>query len=152
MSWPEERGDWIPYLDEAPPLPPPPRKKVWAIISGFISWVVILLVVAFLVYRISSPTDTVAADQDDSDAKELVVIQIQGRLLVGAYNLGGRKDKQYADQAASLNVGPPMQRMAAVVLIGELANAAKAREKLKVLIDEWLQGKMLLTNKQVRAA
>jgi membrane protease YdiL (CAAX protease family) len=148
MSWPEERGDWIPYLDEAPPPPPPPQKKVWAIISGIISWIVILLVVAFLVYRISSQTDTLAADQDDSDAKELLVIQIQGRLLVGAYNLEGRKDKQYADQAASLNVGPPAQRLAAVVLIGELANAAKAREKLSDLIDEWDKDRTHLTEKQ----
>src|ERR1700687_632497 len=150
MSWPEERGDWIPYLDEAPP-PPPPREKVRAIISGIISWIVILLVVAFLVYRISSPADTLAADQDDSPAKELVVIQIQGRLLVGAYNLGGRKDKQYADQAASLNVGSPTQRLAAVVLIGELANAAKAREKLSDLLDEWDKDRTQLTDKQHRA-
>jgi membrane protease YdiL (CAAX protease family) len=148
MSWPEERGDWIPFVDEAPP--PPPRKRLWPIISGMISWIIILSVVTLIVYRVSTQTQAPAADED-SNTNELLVIQIQGKLLVGAYNLGGRKDKQYADQAASLNVGPPAQRLAAVVLIGELASAGKARNELMDLIAQWNKDGTDLTDKQRRA-
>jgi membrane protease YdiL (CAAX protease family) len=147
MTWPEEHGDWVPYPDEGVVE----RSSPLGFIRVLLSWMVIVGAVAFIVYRVNFTDSTPPADMDAADAKKLVLVRIQGMYLVGAHNLTGRKDKQYSEIAASLDVGPPPQRLCSVILTGELANAGKAREALKELETQWQDDKTLLTDKQLRA-
>jgi len=150
MSWPEERGDWMPYLEEAA-LDAPPARKAGAIFGVILAWLVIVCAVAFIVYRVNVQAPAPEAGTDHSDAKNLVVIRMQGMYLVGAYNWAGRKDKQYSEIAATLNVGPPAQRLCAIVLLGEIGDAAEARMELSELADQWQKEKTPLTEQQLRA-
>jgi membrane protease YdiL (CAAX protease family) len=150
MSWPEERGDWTPYREETALEARPPR-KISAIVGVILAWAIIIPIVAFLVYRVNFQPQEQEADTEHSDAKSLIVLRMQGMYLVGAYNWTGRKDAQYLKIAMSLNVGPPAQRLCAVVLLGELGDAAEAQMELRDLTEQWRLEKTVLKDQQLRA-
>jgi membrane protease YdiL (CAAX protease family) len=100
------------------PVPPWPSRRL----GTWIAWSVILLGVAFIVYRTVIPHEEETAQEEKL---ENVVWRMQARYLIGWKNTFGSQMDVY-EQAKTFNRGGPRQRLQFVVLAGELAGPGEA--------------------------
>jgi membrane protease YdiL (CAAX protease family) len=123
------------------PRPGPPRghpRLAWLVIAGM---------VAFLVYR------TELSDPARRERLELVVMELQARLLIGAANLVPDNAKSLYRQAEqALDRGTYGQRLRFAIVAGELSGPAEASRQLQALRQFQVQGKLSPSDKQLRDA
>jgi membrane protease YdiL (CAAX protease family) len=74
------------------------------------------------------PVQKIAAGKDQAN---LLVLEVQGRYLVGLTSFMGQKNPQIVEQIRMLNSGSIAQRLHYVVLAGELAGPPEALEGLQ---------------------
>src|SRR5205085_12437553 len=120
----------VPLFLEAE-VPPPPRKRGWALLS----WLVILLAVAGIVLVRWLPLQETGGPAED-DAVGLVVMHMQARTWVGFAAVTGQRAEVY-EQARVLNTGSVAQRLRFIPVAGELAGPREALDRLADL-DERL--------------
>jgi membrane protease YdiL (CAAX protease family) len=122
-----------------PDLPPEPllALPVEPVRRGrpVLAWIAIVLLVVLMVGMQMAPAPSAAPETGDQAA--LVLVQLQGRLLVGAAALEGKEQsKELFAQAESLNHGPLDQRLRFLVLAGELAGPQEAQKQLRELNEK----------------
>jgi len=97
-----------------------------------LAWLVIVACVVTATWmQMRRPARTAAIEAADDDG--LVVMQVQGRYLVGVAEILKQSGHDPAAQAVPLNTGGPGQRLRYAILIGELSGPAQARELLQKL-------------------
>jgi membrane protease YdiL (CAAX protease family) len=96
-----------------------------------IAWLAIVLLVGIAVVL----TDARPASKDPQGKNHvaLLLMQMQGRYIVGAASLLGHSDPSFYRQVQALNVGPVPERLRFVVLAGELAGPKEALRHLDEL-------------------
>ena len=123
------------------PPPPSPGRAGW---TGWLAWVVILGVALLSILANRSPSDP---GNGDEDVVGLILVQLQGKYLIGAGRmLPGNAALLYTQAEGMLNIGSLGQRQRFVVMAAELAGPAEARRKLDELdrlIDDPPLGKPL---------
>jgi membrane protease YdiL (CAAX protease family) len=127
--------------------PRDPSAWVWT----FLAWLVIAGVVGLVIVRNALHKSSPAAAMVEG----LVTIQMQGRYLVGAANLGlpGANPRSLYEQARdSLDHGSYSQRLRFVVLAGELAGPDEALESLDRLEADRESGDVEARDVSIEAA
>ncbi len=117
---------------EPDPFAPPrfdtraPRQAWWG--AAWLAWIVILGVAVFTIMQHrSAPADQETAQ----DTVGLVLVQLQGKYLVGAAHLlAGQGPVLYGQAQGLLNAGTVGQRQRFVILASELAGPVEARQQL----------------------
>jgi membrane protease YdiL (CAAX protease family) len=108
--------------------PEQPRRKGWTEVS----WAVILVAVAAVIVQRSWPVSDAAVERAETQDLRLrmVVLELQGRYIVGAHALLGRLGGDLPGEGRKLNQGSVDQRLHAVPLLGELAGPVDALKEL----------------------
>src|SRR5262249_12977548 len=118
----------------------PPRKG-----HPLLAWLVILLLTALIVWQQGRRPAAEAAG--GANRLDLSAFRMQGRYLVGAHQVFGKQvlgDKQM-NLLAPLNSGPPEQRLAYAILVGELAGPAEGRAAWERLRKDFADNGVELT-------
>src|SRR5262245_13820052 len=102
----------------------PRRGKAW------LAWTVILALVALIIGLSSLRPSAKHAEGEDNVG--LVILEVQGRQMVGTTEFTGR-DARLAEQARTLDTGPVSHRLRYIVLVGELAGPDEALKRLEDL-------------------
>lgn len=120
--------------------PPVERNDVARVAwQGPVAWVVILAVAMYVIAGGQQPPDESSEDDDLQGAVGLILMELQGKYLIGAARMTPiNAPAMYVQSQQMLNVGTLGQRQRFIVLAAELAGPAAARswlEQLDRLID-----------------
>ena len=131
-------------LDDAEPCEPivrPVRRG-----QPLIAWLVVIGVTGFSV----AATQMQHADPDanESEQIQLAILEMQARYFVGAADLSGPSKIQLADQAKLFYRGSLKERLAASILLGELAGPTAALDQLESLDTALLESEISLTEEE----
>ncbi len=98
-----------------------------------IAWLVIIAVVVFLITRPRG--EDVEGGRAARNSSALIVMELQGKYIVGVtqMQLPGLDGEKLYEEAKQLNTGPLENRLAFVVLAGELVGPDEAMKKLAEL-------------------
>ena len=129
-------------------LPASPRRKAWVVLS----WFVILLTVALIVGLRFLPLGGQAAERMDAQGSRirLVLLELQGRYLVGVSQLLGPIGGDVTKELPKFNRGSVDQRLHWMSLSGEIAGPAATLESLDEFKDLCRMHKVELTPTQER--
>jgi membrane protease YdiL (CAAX protease family) len=124
--------------------PPAPRGLAW------LAWIVILLVVAFLVWRTARPR---LAGGEGGVQLNRLTLRLQGRYYVGysSWTGGSQAGRIYAQIEPSLAGGGADERLRLAVLAGELQGYAEALKVLRKLREDDRSGGLQLSEEQRQA-
>jgi hypothetical protein len=117
-----------------PPEPPPPPPRSFPLVA----WGFIILMAGYVVWHHSVPSEKQSAESGEDSG--LLVMQMQGRLIVGLSNLLPSPSNQ--TQIETLNTGTVGRRLRAIILEGELAGPKQA-EKLLTELDQKIKTKQI---------
>ena len=102
--------------------------------QGPVAWVVILAVAVYVIAGGHQPPDESSEDDDLQDAVGLILVELQGKYLIGAARLTPiNAPAMYVQSEQMLNLGTLGQRQRFIVLAAELAGPAAARSSLEQL-------------------
>ncbi len=102
--------------------------------QGPVAWLVILAVAAFVIAGGLQPSDEPSEGDDLQDAVGLILVELQGKYLIGAARMAPMNaPAMYVQSEPMLNLGSLGQRQRFIVLAAELAGPATARSRLDEL-------------------
>lgn len=122
-----ETSDEI-YVAQVSETPQKRGKLKWV----FLAWFFIVAIVAF---HIVTPFLVEETEVAGSSRSNLMVMQIQGKVLVGGNELELLGKTDLKTQLSTLNIGPLDQRFAHAILVNEFFGAEEALESLKKTSD-----------------
>lgn len=115
--------------DTSPPAGEPLGLQEPSLGHPILAWILILALVGLAIFSQSRPSKGVT--ENTLGELQRNVLRIQGQYLVAAAELSGMSRQQLYEGAQPLNTGTLDQRLAFVVLAGELAGPAEALRQLE---------------------
>ena len=108
-----------------------------------IAWLVVIGVTGFSV--VVTQLQHSNPDANESEKIQLALLEMQARYFVGAAELSGPSKGQLADQARLFYRGSLRERLAATILLGDLAGPKAALEQLQSLDEALAESNIVLT-------
>ena len=119
-----------------------PNHKAWV----WASWVVILLAVGTII----GSRFWMQSSADGPASKQMVILELQGRVLVGQQQLLGPLVPNVYQEAMKINRGNVEQRLRVIALAGEIAGATEAFQLLQSLDEARRKADVPISEKQKR--